>query len=59
MAKPRIVRAALDERDRGLYVVDSDLWKRGMHKSPLNARAWVLQEMVLSTRIFHLTQNHL
>jgi len=36
-----------------LKAVRSDIWLEGVERAPLNRRAWVLQERVLSRRILH------
>jgi hypothetical protein len=42
----------------GIYVCnDIDDFDRDVEKGPLNQRAWVLQERVLSSRIIHFTSN--
>ncbi|KAF4440813.1 HET-domain-containing [Fusarium acutatum] len=38
------------------HLVDQHLWGSGM-ANPLNARAWVMQERLLSPRILHFTQD--
>lgn len=35
------------------YLYDSALWRLGMTRAPLNTRAWVVQERILSPRILH------
>ena len=39
------------------YILDSQVWLRGIGASPLLKRAWVLQERWLSHRILHFTSN--
>jgi hypothetical protein len=35
------------------YLVDENLWEDGVSNAPLNRRAWVVQERILSPRIIH------
>jgi len=36
-----------------VYIVNSSLWISNVDKAPLNSRAWVIQERLLSPRIIH------
>ena len=41
------------------YMVEDDLWTRDITCAPLNRRAWVLQERLLSPRILHFSKRQL
>lgn len=44
--KPLRVAAELDVLGKGLfYCLDRETWAKGVEKSPLSRRAWVLQEV--------------
>jgi hypothetical protein len=61
---PVTLRSAKDNvSSRGIqpgkyYLVDEQIWWSGM-ANPLNARAWVMQERLLSPRILHFTQERM
>jgi hypothetical protein len=44
---------------RFFYVTDVDLWWQRFEKSPLNQRAWVFQERLLSPRVLHFDEDQL
>ena len=41
------------------YIVENSFWVRSVDQAPLNTRAWVLQERLLSPRIIHFGSNQL
>ncbi|KIW16283.1 hypothetical protein PV08_06334 [Exophiala spinifera] len=41
------------------YLVDRDVWVRGVDRAPLNKRSWVVQERYLSPRIIHFGRQQL
>ncbi|CAF9925626.1 MAG: hypothetical protein HETSPECPRED_005875 [Heterodermia speciosa] len=41
------------------YIVENSFWVRSVDQAPLNKRAWVLQERLLSPRIIHFGSNQL
>lgn len=44
----------------GLYdLVHGDFWNLNIENTPLNSRAWVLQEQLLSPKILHCGKNQL
>lgn len=44
--KPLKVAATLDVLAKGVfYCVDKDMWARGVERSPIGRRAWVIQEV--------------
>lgn len=44
--KPLSVAAELDVLGKGqFYCLDREIWARGVEKSPLSRRAWVIQEV--------------
>ncbi|KAH7035852.1 heterokaryon incompatibility protein [Microdochium trichocladiopsis] len=40
-------------------IVDSNFWRCGVSKCPLNTRGWVLQERLLSPRVLHFARDQL
>ncbi|MCJ1243731.1 hypothetical protein MMC30_000928 [Trapelia coarctata] len=46
-------------QEQWLSVVDTRLWLSNTFETPLNRRAWVLQERLLSPRIIHCGRNQL
>lgn len=41
------------------YIVENSFWVCSVDQAPLNTRAWVLQERLLSPRIIHFGSNQL
>jgi hypothetical protein len=39
--------------------VDMDIWSHGVDEAPLNRRAWVVQERLLSPRVLHFGRNQI
>jgi hypothetical protein len=48
-----------DYENRTFYLHDTGLWDEGVTYAPLNLRAWVLQERLLSPRILHFGRDQL
>ena len=42
-----------------LFCFDSEIWEEGVDRAPLNQRAWVVQERLLSRRVVHFSQQQL
>jgi hypothetical protein len=48
-----------DVKSNEFVVLESDLWISQLRSAPLNHRAWVLQERVLSPRVLHFGETQL
>ena len=51
--------ARLSGDDEELFCFDSDIWTEGVDRAPLNQRAWVVQERLLSRRVLHFSQQQM
>jgi hypothetical protein len=59
VVKPRRIQATVNQKRRDYFIMEANFWKEEMLLSPLNERAWVFQEMVLSPRIIHFARNQI
>lgn len=58
--QPFYINIDWNAKYRGTYVcIDSKLWERAIEIGPLEQRAWVFQERVLSARNLHFGENQL
>jgi hypothetical protein len=57
LVRPRRIQVTLDQERRSYYFADNQLWHNEVQAAPLNERAWVLQEMMLSPRTIHFARN--
>lgn len=54
LAKPGKIRFQWNlPPEESLYYVDASLWPENVGEAPLNRRAWVTQERILSPRVLH------
>lgn len=47
------------EESKTFYCADQEQWTRNVSNGPLNSRAWVLQERLLSPRVLHFSADQL
>ncbi|KAH8808826.1 heterokaryon incompatibility protein-domain-containing protein [Xylogone sp. PMI_703] len=58
--EPVQVRSEWNGKQNQTYtIIDKALWNRNVGNAPLNCRAWVLQERVLSPRVLHFGKDQL
>jgi hypothetical protein len=53
------IRTNLSEELQSYHVVDDRLWEAGVELAPLNQRAWVCQERIISPRTLHFGSEQL
>ncbi|KAK0724522.1 heterokaryon incompatibility protein-domain-containing protein [Lasiosphaeris hirsuta] len=57
--QPCVVSIGMGGAKQDHYLGDFDSWWRAFESSPLNVRAWVLQERLLSPRVLHFDKDQL
>lgn len=57
MARPCIVKGRVGPNRGTQAIVTQYMWEDSITNAPLNRRAWVLQERMLSPRILHFAKN--
>jgi len=56
---PCLVTIGIAGKRQPFYLSDVEVWSESFARSPLNVRAWVLQERVLSPRVLHFDRDQL
>jgi len=56
---PCLVTIGIAGKRQLFYLSDIDIWSESFARSPLNVRAWVLQERLLSPRVLHFDNDQL
>jgi hypothetical protein len=59
LVTPKTIRFSMNQEENDYFALDDDLWKDEIQSAPLNKRAWVLQEMILSPRILYFAEHQI
>lgn len=54
-----VVTMKQNHKMRGFHIIREDYWERTVNDAPLNQRAWVVQERMLSSKTLHFTRDQL